>query len=277
MPALAQKPSELPPDDSSAPQVIRGRALSPFDAASERRTAVYGGAGNFPTLTEVDAISQLESCNSWTEAAVHSPTVSMARLAVPGKASGEYQKGCGAFKGRKLADAEEHLRKAIGVYPNYAAAWVVLGQVLDAQHKRDEARDACTRAKTVDPDYVPPYICLADFAASEKNWEQVASLSGRALELEPLTNMYSLYYSACAAFYLKDLHEAETKATSAIKLDTWHHLPQLHLLLARVYEATGDSHAEIAHLKEYVKSAPSSQDLTGAKVTLARLEAASPR
>jgi tetratricopeptide (TPR) repeat protein len=226
---------------------------------------------------EVSAVSNLESCNTWTEAAVHSPTVSTARLAVPGKASGEFQKGCGAFKGRRFEDAEVHLRKAIGVYPNYAAAWVVLGQVLDAQHKRDEARDACTRAKTVDPDYVPPYLCLADFAAADNNWEQVASLSGRALELEPLTNMYSLYYAANAAFHLKDLHEAETKANSAIKLDTWHRLPQLHLLLARVYEARGDSRAEIAQLKEYVKSAPNSQDLNDAKVTLAQLEAKSSR
>jgi len=226
---------------------------------------------------EADAIAGLESCNTWTEAAVHSPTVSTARLAVPGKASGEYQKGCGAFKGKRLEDAEEHLRKAIEVYPNYAAAWVVLGQVLDAQHKKDEARDACTHAQTVDPEYVPPYLCLADFSASEQNWDQVASLSSRALELEPLTNIYSLYYAADAAFHLKNLQDAETKANSAVKLDTWHHLPQLRLLLAHVYEATGDSHSEIAQLKEYVKSAPNGQELNDAKATLAQLEAQSPK
>jgi len=228
-----------------------------------------------PTRTEVEAVSELESCNTWTEAAVHSPTVSTARLAVPGKASSEYQKGCGAYKGKRFTEAETHLRKAIGVYPDYAAAWVVLGQVFGAQHKRDEARDACERAKAVDPDYVPPYLCLADFAAAENDWEQVASLSKRALELEPLTNMYSLYYSACAALHLKDLAGAEAKATAAIKLDTWRRLPELHLLLAHVYEATGDSHAEIAQLREYVKSAPNSQELNDVKGTLAQLEARS--
>lgn len=274
---MAQKNSGIPPDGRSTSQPAPELAPTFFDLANERSKAIFGSAGSLPTPMEVSAVTDLESCNTWTEAAVHSPTVSTARLAVPGKASGEYQKGCGAFKGRRFEDAEEHLRKAIGVYPNYAAAWVVLGQVLDARHKRDEARDACERAKSADPDYVPPYLCLADFAAADNNWEQVASLSGRALELEPLTNMYSLYYAANAAFHLKDLHEAETKANSAIKLDTWHHLPQLHLLLARVYEATGDSRAEITQLKEYVKSAPNSQELNDVKVTLAQLEAKSPR
>ena len=46
-------------------------------------------------------MSQSESCNSWTEAGFHSPTVSASRLAVPSKASGEYQRACGALKDRK--------------------------------------------------------------------------------------------------------------------------------------------------------------------------------
>ncbi len=115
-----------------------------------------------------------ESCNSWTESGVKSPTVSAARLGVPGKASSEYQKACGAFKGRKLPDAEVHLHKAIDLYPNYAAAYVVLGQVLQSESKNDEAQAACSKAQELDPGYVAPYLCLAEFAANEGDWKKVA-------------------------------------------------------------------------------------------------------
>jgi tetratricopeptide (TPR) repeat protein len=92
-----------------------------------------------------------ESCSSWTESGVHSPTVSAMRLAVPGNASGEYQKACGAFKNKKFPDAEQHLRKAINFYSNYAAAWVVLGQVLESENKNDDAKAACSTAEDLDP------------------------------------------------------------------------------------------------------------------------------
>jgi len=84
---------------------------------------------------DVGRMIDSESCNSWTESGVHSPTVSAKRLAVPNKATSEYQKACGAFKGKRFMDAEEHLRKAIEAYPDYPAAWVVLGQVLESENK----------------------------------------------------------------------------------------------------------------------------------------------
>jgi tetratricopeptide (TPR) repeat protein len=212
-----------------------------------------------------------EGCNSWTESAVRSPTVSVARLAVPGKANGEYQKGCGAYKDKHLDQAEKHLRKAIEIYPNYPAALVVLGQVLDEQHKRDDARQACSQAINIDPTYVAPYLCLADFSATDNDWKQVSNLSERALALDPASNPYSLYYTADAAFHLRDLYRAETNALAGVAVDPWHRLPQLHLLLAHIYAAKGDPFAETEQLREYLKMAPNSADAAGARNTLAQL------
>jgi Tetratricopeptide repeat len=214
-----------------------------------------------------------ESCNTWTEAAVRSPTVSVARLAVPGNARSEFRKACGALKDKRLAQAEAHARKAIERYANYAAAWVVLGQVLDAQHKRDEARTACAQALNIDPGYSPPYICLAEFAARANDWEQVSKFSKRALELNPVNNAYTFYYAAVAALHFKQLSEAELDGLSAANLDTWHHFPQIHFLLAKVYEAKGDGKAESAQLREYLKMVPNAPDSASAKAALAKLKA----
>lgn len=224
------------------------------------------------TSADVGRMMDNESCNSWTESGVKSPTVSAARLGVPGKASSEYQKACGAFKGRRLPDAEVHLHKAIDLYPNYAAAYVVLGQVLQSESKNDEAQAACSKAQDLDPGYVAPYLCLAEFAANEGDWKKVAELSDRALALDPLDNPYSLYYSADAGLHLNQLMQAEMHAQSAVKLDLWHKLPELHLLLAQIYEAAGNVQGEIAQLHEFLKVAPNFKDAPKARATLARIE-----
>ena len=225
-------------------------------------------------LPSADVVRLLdaESCNSWTEAGVRSPTASVGRLSVPGKASSEYQKACGAFKDRRLSDAEGHTRKALELYEPYAAAWVLLGQILDAEQKPREAKEACAKATTTDPNYSPPYLCQAEFAARDKDWQSLSNYAKRALDLDPANNAYAFYYSALAALQLKQLAEAELDGQSAAKLDARHRLPQVHILLAKVYEAKGDSNAEAAQLREYLKRAPTGAEAGAAKTALAQLE-----
>jgi len=233
--------------------------------------------GTGPDSGDVYQLTTAEACNSWTESGVHSPAVSVSRLRIPGKAAGEYQKACGALKKKELPSAEEHARKALQIYPDYAAAWVVLGQILKAEHKTDDARGACLQAQKVDSGYVAPYLCLAEFAAQEKDWPEMARLAERAMAMDPVNNFYALYYSASAAFYGDRPAEAESKALDAVKLDKWNQLPQLHMLLARIYAGQGNARAEAAQLRQYLKLAPSAEDSAEARSTLASLEAAPPK
>jgi len=261
-------------------QAQRGEGPQPSHEANTNLPWAIGAYydGPLPVLpsTKTTGLLDAESCSSWTEYGVRSPTVSTARLAVPEKASSEYQKGCGDYKDKKFLQSEEHLRKAIALYADYAAAWVLLGQVLDARQKRPEAREACSQASTVDPKYVAPYLCLAEFAATESNWEQVATLSERALELDPVSNIYSFYYAANAGVHLSHFREAETSALAALQLDRSNCLPELHLLLAQVYAQQSDSSAEMAELRKFLMMAPNSDDAAGAKDTLAEIESRPP-
>lgn len=275
-PALqAQKSAPHPPgnqpvmsgaDFGSTKPLMTGAAADPFDN-------LYGTQlPMLPMPSASSGIADSEACNSWTESGVRSPTVSVTRLAVPGKAGGEYQKGCSSYKDKHLDQAEKHLRKAIEIYPSYPAAWVVLGQVLGDQHKGDDAKQACSQAIKIDSTYVAPYLCLAEISATQDDWKQVSTLSERAMALDPVNNPYSLYYTADAAFHLNDLAKAEKSALAAVALDTWHHLPQLHLLLAQIYAAKGDLHAEAEQLRNYLKVAPNSGDAAEARDTLAQLQ-----
>ncbi len=268
--AVAQKPhgGPTPPLDSGSQAAVGLPEITPdpFTTMSLAPTEnTFAG--------EAGRVIDAEACSSWTESGVHSPTVSAKRLAVPNNASSEYQKGCGAFKGRKFPDAEDHLRKAIEFYPDYPAAWVVLGQVLDSEKKRDQAMDACSKARDLDPGYVASYLCLAEFAANNGEWSKLSDISNRALALDPIGNAYALYYAADAGLHLNQLSQAEMHAQSAVKLDEWHHLPELHLLLAEIYEAAGNIRGEVVQLREFLKMAGNSKDAPKARSTLAQLDA----
>jgi predicted Zn-dependent protease len=213
-----------------------------------------------------------ESCETWTEAAVNSPTVSVSRLDVPNKASREFQKACGDFKSDKLKSAEEHARKALKIYPNYAAAWVILGQILHAEHQDREAIEACHRGKSADPSYAPPYICLAEFSARANDWDEAYSLANYALSLDPATDPYAFLFTATADFHLKRMEQAELYALSAEKLDRWHHIPDVHILLARLYEVKGDRTGEASELRKYIKFARHDSTWETAKNALSKIE-----
>jgi len=219
---------------------------------------------------------EAEACNSWTDSGVHSPTVSVTRLEVPDKASGEFQKACSSYKSKRYTDAEGHARKALDIYPGYAASWVLLGQVLDAQHHQEQAGQACSQAATVDPKYIAPYLCLAEFAARSEDWNQVSQLSDQALSIDPTSNAYALYYSAAANFHLQHLPDAEQHARAAVDLDPWHRLPQVHLLLANIYATKGDPRAEATELKAFLKIASNSPEAPEARSMLKELESPTP-
>jgi tetratricopeptide (TPR) repeat protein len=213
-----------------------------------------------------------ESCLLWTVGEVRSPTVNAAALQIPGKARGEYNKGCSDLRGKKLATAESHLRKAVEDYPRYAAAWVLLGEVLEAGKRMEEARGACSRASGVDPEYAPAYLCLADVSGQLQEWNQALDQADRALKLGPTQNVYGNFYCALAHFHLSHLPAAEKNALETIDADHHHRVPQAHLLLAQIYGAKHDYDAAAVQLREYLKIVPNSPDAAAVKKRLADLE-----
>src|ERR1700733_4354338 len=76
-----------------------------------------------------------EKCFPWNLSDVHATTVSVTRLKIPPTARAEYEKACDAFNKDKLKEAEQHSRAAIDKFQDYSAGWVMLGVILEAQHR----------------------------------------------------------------------------------------------------------------------------------------------
>ncbi len=214
-----------------------------------------------------------ESCMPWALSQIRGATVSVVRLEVPDKARSEYDKACGDFHKKKMADAEQHVRSAIEKYSNYVAAWVMLGQVLAAQQEADKAHEACSKANATDPTYLPPYLCLAELDAKAGNWEEILNVTKMALGLNPVGDVYANFYRAMAFFNLNKLPEAEKSALQAEGIDMDHKQAPVHYLLAQIYDAKGDVASAMAEVKQFLKLNQDKQKTEEAKQYLAKLEA----
>jgi len=203
---------------------------------------------------------------------VSTATVAVVDLKVPEKPHSEFESGCQALRKNKMADAEKHLRKAIHEYEKYAAAWVLLGQLLETEQKPEEARAACSESLNASATYVPAYLCLSDISTRQKNWDDVLKFSERVLDLDPTTNALAYAYHATANLKLHRLVEAEKNGLKALEIDVKNSEPRIHVLLAQIYSAKGDGPRAVAQLREYLKFAKDPADIALVKNYLARLD-----
>jgi tetratricopeptide (TPR) repeat protein len=261
--ALAQKPpAPAPPPPSPTP--LQYTVPSQFD--QEKKVFDSNGKPISPQSAK-ESSCFLPPLNAWRPA-----TAAVADMQVSAKSQREFDDGCAALRKKNVADAETHLRKAVKQDPKYSAAWVLLGQVLEAQQKTADARDACTQPVTAGIKYVPAYLCLADISAHSKQWDDVLALSGHALELDPANDAVAYSYNALANFNLHHLPEAEKSALKAAEIDKSNADPRVHFLLAQIYEAKGDRPGEVAQLREYLKFATDPNDQAMVKQYLSELD-----
>ena len=198
--------------------------------------------------------------------------MSVMRLEIPSKARTEFEKACGYVRKRKLLDAEQHARNAIEQYPNYVAAWVMLGQILEGLQQIDEARNACEHALSTDPTYLPPYLCLTQISVSKEQWDSVLNLTESALKLNPADVGYVYFFRAVAYYRTQRLAEAEKNALEAAGVDGDHGGAPIYFLLAQIYEAEGKSDLAAAQIRHFLKLSPDRKTSTEARQYLAELQ-----
>ena len=201
-------------------------------------------------------------------------TVRVSDLKIPAKTRREYDEGCLAVKMKKgkMTDAEHHFRKVVNQWPKYSAAWVVLGQVLEAQQKTKAASNACSQPLTAESSYLPSWLCLADISAHTQDWDKVLSFSNRALAIDSTTVAVAYDYNAAAYLHLHNLPEAEKSALRAVEIDKNNIDPRVHFLLAQIYEAKGDRNREATQLREYLKYASDPNNRAMVKSYLSQIE-----
>jgi len=196
-------------------------------------------------------------------------TLSASPYKAPPDARKAYEKGLEAEKKGKLIDAQKYFGKAVEIYPKYVNAWFKLGAVLQKEQQKDAARTAFTQATTIDTKYLPPYLSLAVMAYQAENWAEVLHFTGHILELDPLNHVsgYILdldplnyteayFYNTVANYRLSKFEAAEKSGLKAEQVDLTTRFPQVHLLLADIFERKNNYGMAIAQIESYLELAP---------------------
>ncbi len=203
---------------------------------------------------------------------VEGNTISATSLAAPKDAKKAYEKGKEALKKKKPADAEKEFRKAVDVYPRYAAAWYELGLLQQQAKKVDDARKSYAAALAADSKYVQPYVQLSMLAAQASDWQDLAEKSSRLLKLDPVDFPHFYFLNSVANFNLKNFEAAEKSAMEAQKLDTKHRNPKIDQIMGLLMIEKRDYPAAAEQLRNYLQFAPSAPDAAQVRQQLAELD-----
>lgn len=198
-------------------------------------------------------------------------TISVTSMAAPKDAMRAYEKA-ERVKQEKPAEAEKELNKAVGIYPQFAAAWTLLGDLHRKQERFDQARTEFERAMAADPQYVNPAFGLATIAMQEKKWDEAAQRSDQVLKMNALAFPLAYFFNAAANYNQQKFDTAEESARKYKTLDAQHSHPDVCLLLSYIYSRRQDYAAAAREIREYLAAVPESPDAESLKSDAKKLE-----
>jgi Tfp pilus assembly protein PilF len=203
------------------------------------------------------------------------PTVSVNAMTVPKEAHDAFDRGRKAGSEKKYDEAVTELNKAVGIFPQYAAAWSLLGEVHRLQNQFEPAKADYAKALAADPKSVSPYFGLAAMAVVENKWADAAQLTDQLIQLNSSAYPLAYFFNAAANLNLGKLDAAELSARKFQQADKAHTRPDIALLLANIL--TGKhQYAEAAQLyRDYLASKPEAPNAEALKKEAQRLESLS--
>ena len=111
--------------------------------------------------------------------------VSIARLRVPRKAQGFYEKARKAFRKNRYDEAQHRLDQALQAYPSFPEALTMLGYIQLSLDEWETAEQTLRAAVRADPNFGLAHIILAFLYNTEHRFDDAAVSARRAAELAP--------------------------------------------------------------------------------------------
>jgi tetratricopeptide (TPR) repeat protein len=167
--------------------------------------------------------------------------------------------------------ARGDLQKAVQIDPQFAEAWFQLGKIQRKTSPQD-ARTSFVNATKADPQYVPPYEQLAELAAVDSKWQDVADNIDHALQLDPAGTPQVWYYDAVAKYNLGKATEAEASARKSLAMDPAHVASNTEQLLAVILARRLDYAEALEHLRHCLTYMPPGPNAEVVKQQAAQLQ-----
>jgi Tfp pilus assembly protein PilF len=186
-------------------------------------------------------------------------TISVTSMAAPKDAMRAYEKAQ-KIKDQKPSEAEKQLDKAVKIYPQFAAAWTLLGDIHRERNEFDAARTEYAKAISADPQFVNPNYGLAIIATQERKYDDAVRLSDQVLKLNSAAFPVAYFINAAANYNLQKFEAAEESAKKFKALDTQHSHPDVCLLLSYVLSVKQDYAGAAREIRDFLAISPNSPE-----------------
>ncbi len=200
------------------------------------------------------------------------PVVSAAALAVPKAAKDAFAKGEKLLRKGKPEEARPNFENAARIDPSYAAAWVELGKLAEAQKLSREAEIDYRKAIQADPAPIEPYLQIGALEVQAKDWRGLAATSGAAIKLDPAGHPLAFFFNAVANYNLMQTEAAEKSASEAVRLDAAARYPLSRQLLGLILASRGDYAQAAVQMRAYLELAPQAPDAEKTRAQVAQCE-----
>ena len=204
-------------------------------------------------------------------------SVSVTTLAAPKKAKKSYEKASKELRkknaqSRKPEKAIKDLETAVAEYPQYAAAWTLLGETKMKMMDPEGARAAFERAREADPKYLKPYGPLLQLEMQQQRWTEADELSDQILKLNPMLSNVR-YFQAIARFNSGHLDAAEESAKALVGGPDADRYPQIHHLLGMIQAKKGNFTQAATAYRSFVAAQPGSPEASNVQRQMMEWEA----
>jgi Tfp pilus assembly protein PilF len=198
-------------------------------------------------------------------------TVSVTSMSAPKDAIRAYEKAQ-KVKQEKPAEAEKELSKAVKIYPQFAAAWTLLGDIHRQHDQFTAAREEYAHALSADPQFVNPQYGLAVIAMQEKKYEEAIPLTEQVVKMNAFAYPLAYFFNAAANYNLQKFDAAEESAKKFKAMDAQHEHSDVCLLLSHVYSRKQDYAGAAREIREFLATQPNVPDAEALNAEAKRFE-----
>ena len=256
-----------------AQSAMSGRSQVRFDNCDLRASLAGFVSTSVPMRVENDnSMLHVQPIVLTRMGGVEGSTISLTSIAAPQNARNAFEKGRKAGSEKKFDEAIKELQKAVEIYPQYAIAWSLMGEIHRLQNQFELAKKEYSQALTVDTKFVSPYFGLAAMAIVENKWPQAAQLTDQLIALNAFAYPMAYFFNAAANYNLGKLDVAEQSARKFQQMDIAHSRPDIALLLGNILAAK-HQYAEAAQLyRDFLVARPDAPNAEEVRKEAQRLE-----
>jgi len=197
--------------------------------------------------------------------------VAASDLNAPPKAKKELQKAMEEFGKSDLKKSEEHLRKAVEIYPKYARGWNNLGVVLMKEGDRPGAIDAWQKSIQADSKFPPGYLNMARIEMQNKKMSEAADYIAKAYACDP-SSPDTLALRSSEELLTGQYDKALADAQRVHDMGRTH-IADVHLVAGEALIHMNKNADALKEYETYLKENPDSPNAAKVREAMAQLQA----